>query len=102
MVQPAPSQFQLDARRPLFLASRSIGAVERTEVVGTVAAWPTDMVMPGGARVAAAAVTGVGVLPTHTRQGILTNLMRTQLDDAVEQGLPVAILYASESIIYGR
>ena len=102
MVQPAPSPAQLDARRPLYLMSRSFGACEGKDVVGTAAAWPCDMAVPGDARVAAAAVTGVGVLPTHTRRGILTNLMRTQLEDAADQGQPVAILYASESIIYGR
>ncbi len=71
-------------------------------MVGTAAAWPCDMVVPGGGRVDTAAVTGVGVLPTHTRRGILTSLMRTQLEDVADQGQPVAILYASESIIYGR
>src|SRR5262245_55592645 len=92
----------LAARIPLYGMSRSFGAVEGGEVVGTAGAWPTDMVVPGGERIVAAAVTGVGVLPTHTRRGILTNLMRAQLDDAVEQEQAVAILYASESIIYGR
>lgn len=102
MVQPSPGPAQLEARRPLFGMSRSFGACEGDEVVGTAAAWPCDMVVPGGARIDAGAVTGVGVLPTHTRQGILTNLMRAQLDDATEQGQVAAILYASESIIYGR
>ena len=102
MVFPVANQGHLDARRPLYLMSRSFGACEGKEVVGTAAAWPCDMVVPGGARVDAAAVTGVGVLPTHTRRGILTDLMRSQLEDVADQGQPVAILYASESIIYGR
>ena len=102
MVFPVANQGHLDARRPLYLISRSFGACEGKEVVGTAAAWPCDMVVPGGARVDAAAVTGVGVLPTHTRRGILTDLMRSQLEDVADQGQPVAILYASESIIYGR
>ena len=102
MVFPAANQGHLDARRPLYLMSRSFGACEGTEVVGTAAAWPCDMVVPGGARIDAAAVTGVGVLPTHTRRGILTNLMRSQLEDVADQGQQLAILYASESIIYGR
>ncbi len=102
MVFPVANQSHLDARRPLYLISRSFGACEGKDVVGTAAAWPCDMVVPGGGRVDAAAVTGVGVLPTHTRRGILTSLMRTQLEDVADQGQPVAILYASESIIYGR
>ena len=75
--------------------SRSFGACEGKEVVGTAAAWPCDMVVPGERRVDAAAVTGVGVLPTHQRRGILTDLMRSQLGrrrrDAGRP--PVAILY---------
>ena len=50
----------------------------------------------------AAGVTLVGVLPTHRRQGVLTRLMRAQLDDVRERGEPVAFLWASEGAIYGR
>jgi predicted acetyltransferase len=42
------------------------------------------------------------VLPTHRRQGLLTSMMRYQLDDVRQRGEPLAILQASESIIYGR
>jgi predicted acetyltransferase len=49
-----------------------------------------------------AGVTSVGVLPTHRRRGILTALMRRQLQDVREHGEPVAALYASEGLIYGR
>jgi predicted acetyltransferase len=52
--------------------------------------------------VPAAGVTWVGVLPTHRRRGILTELMRRQLDDVHERGEPLAILWASEAPIYGR
>ena len=102
LVQPSPSPAQLEQRRPGFLSSRPFAAYEGNEIVGTAAAYPFDMVVPGGARVAAAGVTAVGVMPTHTRRGILTNLMRTQLEDAADTGQPVAILGATESIIYGR
>ena len=50
----------------------------------------------------AAGVTWVGVLPSHRRRGILTELMRRQLDDVHERGEPLAILWASEAPIYGR
>jgi predicted acetyltransferase len=49
-----------------------------------------------------AGVSAVGVLPTHRRRGILTALMRRQLDDVRERGEPFAGLYASEGAIYGR
>ena len=57
--------------------------------------------MPG-ATVACAAVTAVGVVPTHRRRGLLTTMMRRQLEDVRASGDPVAILWASEGPIYGR
>jgi predicted acetyltransferase len=42
------------------------------------------------------------VLPSHRRQGILSALMRRQLADVSERGEAVAVLFASESGIYGR
>ncbi len=81
---------------------RAFAAYEGASLVGTAGAWPFEMVVPGGARIPTAGVTAVGVLPTHTRRGILTSLMRAQLTDAAELGQPVAILGATESVIYGR
>jgi predicted acetyltransferase len=47
-------------------------------------------------------VADVAVQPTHRRRGILTGLMRRQLEDIHERGEPLAALWASESVIYGR
>ena len=47
-------------------------------------------------------VTWVGVLPTHRRRGVLREMMRFQLDDFRRRGEPLAALWASESVIYGR
>jgi predicted acetyltransferase len=47
-------------------------------------------------------VTVVGVLPTHRRRGVLTRLMRAQLEDIRERGEPIAALWASEEAIYRR
>jgi predicted acetyltransferase len=49
-----------------------------------------------------AAVTAVGVHPTHRRRGILRALMEHMLDDARARGEAVAGLVASEAVIYGR
>jgi predicted acetyltransferase len=57
--------------------------------------------VPGGA-VAAGAVSAVGVLPTHRRQGHLRRMMHTQLHDIAARGEPVAVLVAAEYPIYGR
>jgi len=47
-------------------------------------------------------VSDVTVGPTHRRQGLLRALMTDDLRDAVEQGVPLAVLTASEGSIYGR
>ena len=81
---------------------RMLAAWEGEDVVGGAGAFPFELSVPGGRRVAAGGVTVVGVLPTHRRRGVLTALMRAQLDDLRGRGEPVAFLWASEGTIYGR
>ncbi len=71
------------------------------KVVGGAGAFPFSVSVPGG-DVTCAGVTVVGVLPTHRRRGVLTAMMRAQLDDVHERGEPLAMLWASEETIYGR
>ena len=80
----------------------SIAAWDRDQCVGHVAAFRFDSTVPGGGRVPTAAVTRVGVLPTHTRQGLLTRMMDRLLRDARRNGQPIATLHASETSIYRR
>lgn len=98
----APSAEALDDERMLWEPARSIGALDGDDWVGGTGAFTMDLTLPGGATVAAAGVTMVGVASTHRRRGILTELMRRQLDDVAAGPEPVAILTASESVIYGR
>ena len=69
--------------------------------VGTAADYEFRLTVPGG-ELATGGVTWVGVLPSHRRRGILTQLMRRELDDIHERGEPLAVLWASEAAIYGR
>jgi predicted acetyltransferase len=81
---------------------RSFIAEQDGQVVGHATALTRDLTVPG-AIIPAAHVTGVGVLPTHRRRGILTQLMRKQLEDLATAGRePIAVLWASESAIYPR
>jgi predicted acetyltransferase len=80
---------------------RMHGAFDGDALVGTAGVYPFTLTIPG-ARVRAAGVTMVGVLPSHRRKGILTRLMRIQMDDAHERGEPIAVLWASEDAIYQR
>jgi predicted acetyltransferase len=69
--------------------------------VATAGAFTFRLTIPGG-EVPAAGVTVVGVLPSHRRRGVLTQMMREQIDDVRRRGEPIAILWASEASIYGR
>jgi predicted acetyltransferase len=79
----------------------SIAAFDGSAMVGTASAASFDLTIPG-ALVPSVGVTAVGVLPTHRRRGILSALMRRQLDDLRDAGKAVAILHASEAAIYPR
>ncbi|MFC9966867.1 GNAT family N-acetyltransferase [Nocardia ignorata] len=81
---------------------RTLGARIDGQLVGTAESYTSWLVVPGGTRVPHAAVTHVGVLPTHTRRGVLTSLLRTQLHDIADRGEVVATLRASEGSIYER
>ncbi len=82
--------------------ARSVGAWDGDLCVGTAGAFSFRVAVPGGAVVPAAGVTMVSVAPTHRRRGILTSMMRRQLDDVRALGEPLALLTASEPDIYGR
>ena len=84
-------------RREATLAARDDG-----RVVGTTEYYDFSMSVPHATPVPCAGVTGVAVLPTHRRRGVLASLMRRQLDDLHERGTAWAALYASEAGIYGR
>jgi predicted acetyltransferase len=81
---------------------RMIVAVEGDRMVGGAQAASFAMTVPGGSSVPTAGITGVGVLPTHRRRGVNTELMRHQLEDVRLRGEPLAALFASEGSIYGR
>jgi predicted acetyltransferase len=81
---------------------RSLAVWDGDEVVGTTGAFTFRMTVPGGAVVPTAGVTMVTVQATHRRRGVLTGMMRRQLDEVRELGEPLAVLTASEPVIYGR
>src|ERR1700745_2364681 len=60
---------------------RTVGAFVDGHIVGTADAVTSGLTLPGGATVGHAAVTHIGVLPSFTRKGIATDMMRHQLQD---------------------
>lgn len=81
---------------------RLLAAYAGDEMVGVTGAHRFAVTVPGGNAVPAMGVAGVAVRPTHRRRGALTAMMRRQLDDARAGGEPLAILWVTETTIYGR
>ena len=81
---------------------RTVGAFVGRQLVGTADATTSSLTLPGGAVVRHAAVTHIGVLPSFTRKGIATDLMRHQLHDIASRGEVLATLRASQATIYER
>src|SRR5919204_3594211 len=73
------SQEELDAWRTTHEADRTLAAFDGGEMVGTAGAFSMTVAVPGG-ELPMAGVTTVGVAATHRRRGILTAMMRRQLD----------------------
>ncbi len=87
--------------RPHFDLSRSLAVFEGSNIIGGCQCHQLEMSIPGGTS-AVGGVSNVAVQPTHTRQGVMSRMMRRQFDDMHEWGEPLAALFASEGAIYGR
>ena len=87
--------------RPHFDLSRSIAVFEGSNIIGGCHAHRLEMSIPGGTSLVGG-VANVAVQPTHTRQGVMSRMMRRQFNDIYEWGEPLAALFASEGGIYGR
>jgi predicted acetyltransferase len=88
--------------KPLWELDRLWAAFEGEEIRGTFRSWPTEMTVPGLARLPASGMTGVTVLPTHRRQGILRSLIGAEHAAMRERGEVLGLLWAAEYPIYGR
>jgi predicted acetyltransferase len=95
------TEAQLARIRPVHEHDRALAIRDEGRIVATTTIWTTAVTAPGGP-VPMAGVTAVGVRPTHRRRGLLTALMRAQLDGLRDGGEPLAGLWASQAEIYGR
>lgn len=89
------------AARRLLELDRTLLARLDGQVAGMATAYTQRLSVPGG-ELAAAGVSWVGVTPTLRRRGVLSALMRAQIDDVAARGEPLAVLWASEPAIYPR
>jgi predicted acetyltransferase len=97
----APNDDDYERHSKMLALDRFYAAYDDGTPVGTAADFAFRLTVPGG-ELAAGGVTWVAVMPSHRRKGILTQLMRRELDDIHERGEPLAVLWASEAAIYGR
>lgn len=86
----------------VFARDRMYGAFDGDEIVGTGGDFALAMTVPGGAQMPTSGLTIITVRPTHTRQGVLTAMMRKHFDRARERNEMLGGLWASEVPIYGR
>ncbi len=81
---------------------RTLAGVEDGRIVGTYESFGAELTLPGGGCVPTDAISGVTVLPTHHRRGVLTQMITDDLYAARDRGEVAAILLPSEYPIYGR
>lgn len=92
----------LAEERTVFEPARSHAVFDGETMIGTGQLLSRRLVLPGAGPVPAGAVTSIGVAPGHRRRGVLSMIMRAQLEFLHEAGESLAILWASEGGIYGR
>src|SRR5699024_8283612 len=90
----------VDFDRKLFDNKRMFGFKVARRWVSTCGDFERQVTVPGGAAVPVAAVTVVTVHPPYRRRGLLSRMMRHQLEEVAQRGEPLAALWASESLIY--
>ncbi len=98
--QPHAELKEMD--RKIFDKKRMFGFKVGRRWVSTCGDLDRELTVPGGALVPTAAVTVVTVHPPYRRRGLLTKMMVHQLEQVAKRGDPLAALWASESLIYGR
>src|SRR5260370_19164862 len=93
---------EIERYRAPFEPDRSLALFDGERIVATAGALSLELTLPGLVRLPVAGVAYVTVLPTYRRRGLLSQLMRRQLTDVRARGEAIAVLTASESVIYGR
>ena len=92
--------YELDRR--VFENKRIFGFKVGRRWIATCGDFGRHLTVPGGEAVPTAAVTVVTVHPPYRRRGLLRRMMTHELEQCAARGDVLAVLWASESMIYGR
>ena len=95
----AEDESSRDKLRPM---DRRFALMSGDQVQGGCISYVFELVLPGGARVPAAGLAGVGILPTAQGRGGMRLLLEAHLNNCREHGDAVSVLMSSESGLYGR
>ncbi|MFE7133798.1 GNAT family N-acetyltransferase [Streptomyces sp. NPDC057638] len=96
-----PYEAEMAINKRIIDFERTLAAFDGDRMVATASSARVEMTVPAGSA-PVAAVADIGVRHGWRRRGLMTALMRRQLDDLRERGESVAALYASQAGIYGR
>jgi predicted acetyltransferase len=92
----------LAEERTVFEPARSHAVFDGETMIGSGQLLSRRLALPGADPVPVGAVTSIGVAPGQRRRGVLSMIMRGQLELLHEAGESLAVLWASEGGIYGR
>ncbi|MEO7126711.1 MAG: GNAT family N-acetyltransferase [Nakamurella sp.] len=92
----------LELDRAVFDPERFFGFTVDGRWVSTFGSFARQLTVPGGAAIPASAVTAVTVHGAYRRRGLLRRSMSEEFRRCRDRGEVVAVLFASESSIYGR
>jgi len=97
------SDYYIKRLKMLADPKRALALADKDKIIGTANSFSEYISLPTNKSSKVAAVSYVSVQPTHRRQGILTEMMKLQLNQIYSQYKePLAILWPSETAIYGR
>ena len=97
------SEYYINRLKKLATPDRAIALFDENKIIGTANSFGESISLPSNKKAKVAAVSYVSVMPTHRRQGILSEMMKIQLNEIHSiHKEPLAVLWPSESAIYGR
>ena len=96
-----PFQDYLERRKHTMEIERCLAAFVDEKIVGANGVLTFTLSVPGGV-VKAGGIIDVVVYPTHRRQGIMSKIMKKQLNEILQKDEPIAFLYSADSGTYGR